>query len=414
MTILHLSLYIMDMFVPQEINKSRQNEFDLIKALTIVLMIWTHVYENLSTGFEPSLSHFNAYYRGCLFGASTFMFCMGIGMVYTRSNTTKDFFTRGAHIFFTGFLLNFFRVVISGTVTGRYIFDTQSATYLILAVGSDILFFAGLAFLLMAFLRKLGLKYWHILLVSFLLSVLAYFLEGVGSQNFVLNQAMGFLWGNFSESYFPLFNWFVFVSAGCLFGKMYLHINDKAKFHKICFPAGLVVTAAYLFICFKVDQNIFLQFDNSLYLGHRRLPDSVMTILANIWLISLFYYISKVIPQKAIPVLVHPSKHIMQYYCISWFFIMLAYFSLFYENPLDDDFGVLTFWPVILSVTIITVLVYNKWLKTPFSAFFWKHHIFWVSLVIIVTLCAAIYGYYLCNGLYPTFINDYNPWECVN
>lgn len=397
------------MFSSQEINRNRQNEFDLIKALTIVLMIWTHVYENLSTGFEPSLSHFNAYYRGCLFGASTFMFCMGIGMVYTRSSAPKDYFKRGANIFFTGFLLNFFRVVISGTVTGRYIFDPQSATYLILAVGSDILFFAGLAFMMMALLRKMGLKYWQILLVSVLLSILADFLEGVGSQNFFMNQAIGFFLGNSSESYFPLFYWFIFVAAGCVYGKMYLHINDKSTFHKICFPAGLVVTSAYLFIYYKVDQNIFLQFDGNIYLGHRRLPDSVMTIFANIWLISLFYYIGKAIPQKAMPVLVHPSKHINQYYCISWFFIMLAYFSLFYENPLEDDSSVLTVWPVMLTVTIITVIVYNKWLRAPFSAFFGKHHTFWVVFVIMVTLSAAIYGYYLCDGLYPTFINDYNP-----
>jgi len=400
----------MNIFAHQEINKSRQYEFDLIKALTIVLMIWTHVYENLSTGFEPSLSHFNAYYRGCLFGASTFMFCMGIGMVYTRSSAPKDYLKRGIHLFFTAILLNFFRVVLSGTITGRYIFDPPSATYLVLAVGSDILYFADLAFLLMALLRKLGLRYRHILTVSVLLSASAYFLEGVGSRNFFLNQAMGFLWGNFSESYFPLFNWFIFVAAGCLFGKLYLHINDKAKFHKICFPAGLVVTAAYLFIYFNVDQNIFLQFDDSLYLGHRRLPDAVMTILANIWLISLFYYIGKAIPQKAMPVLVHPSKHINQYYCISWFFIMLAYFSLFYDNPLSDDSGVLTVWPVVLVVTMLTVIVYDKWLKMPITVFFGKHHTFWVTLVIVVTLCAAYYGYSLCDGLYPTFLNGYNPW----
>ncbi len=400
----------MAVFSSLEVNKGRQNEFDLVKALTIVLMLWTHVYENLSTCFEPSLSYFNAYYRGCLFGASTFMFCMGIGMVYTRSCTPGDFFKRGVHIFFTGFLLNFFRVVISGIITGRYIYDPQSATYLILAVGSDILFFAGLAFMLMALLRKLGLRYWHILLVSILLSALSYFLEGVGSRYFVVDQAMGFLWGNFSESYFPLFNWFIFVAAGCLFGKMYLHIDDKAKFHRICFPAGLVVMLGYLFIYFKTDQNIFFQFDDCLYLGHRRLPDSVMTIFANVWLISLFYYIAKAIPQKSMPVLVHPSKHINQYYCISWFFIMIAYFSLFYENPLADDAGVLTFWPVILSVTIVTVIVYNKWLKAPLSLFFGKHHTFWVVFVILVTLGAAFYGYNLCGGKYPTFINDYNPW----
>ncbi len=400
----------MAVFASNEINRSRQNEFDLIKALTIILMIWTHVYENLSTGFEPSFSHFNAYWRGCLFGASTFMFCMGIGMVYTRSSSTRDFFNRGIHIFFTAILLNFFRVVLSGTITGRYIYDPFSATYLILSVGSDILYFAGMAFLLMALLRKIGLKYRHILIVAAALSALAYFLEGTDSQNFFLNQAMGFLWGNSSESYFPLFNWFIFVAAGCVFGKAYLHIADKAKFHRVCFPVGLVITVAYLLVCTNVDQNIFLQFDGNLYLGHRMLPDAVMTILANIWVMSLFYYIGKAIPEKAMPFLTHPSKHINQYYCVSWFVIMVAYFALFYENMLDSDASVLKTWSIVLAITIATILIYNKWLKSGFSAFFEKHRAFWVVFVIIVTLGASLYGYYLCDGLYPTFINDYDPW----
>lgn len=394
-------------FSPKKINIGRQTEFDLIKALTIVLMIWTHVYENLSTGFAPSASSFNAYYRGCLFGASTFMFCMGIGMAYTRSGTTKDFFKRGLNIFFTGLLLNFFRVVLSGTITGRYITEPLSAKYLILAIGSDILYFAGLAFLLMALLRRIGLRSRHIMIVSVVLSALAYCLEGVGSNNFFLNQAMGFLWGNCSESYFPLFNWFIFVSAGCLFGKTYRHIEDKAKFHSQCFPLGLVITAIYLFVGLKVDQKIFLQLNDELYLGHRMLPDSLMTIVANIWLISLFYYISKAIPKKAMPVLVHPSRYINQYYCISWFIIMVAYFSLFYETPLENDAAVLIVWPIMLALTIAIVLIYNKWLKTGINSFFGKHQTFWRLFVITVTLGAALYGYFLCDGQYPTFINGY-------
>lgn len=66
-------------FSKERTNTGRQLEFDLAKAMTIVLMVWTHVYESLSTGFEPSLSATNAYVRGSITGAVTFMFCMGPG-----------------------------------------------------------------------------------------------------------------------------------------------------------------------------------------------------------------------------------------------------------------------------------------------------------------------------------------------
>ena len=45
-------------FSAERVNTGRQLEFDLVKAVTIVLMIWTHTYEALSTGFEPSLSEY--------------------------------------------------------------------------------------------------------------------------------------------------------------------------------------------------------------------------------------------------------------------------------------------------------------------------------------------------------------------
>lgn len=394
-------------FSELEINKGRQYEFDLVKALTIILMIWTHVYESFSTGFEPSLSFANAYWRGGIFGATTFMFCMGIGMVYTRSSTPHDYFKRGLHIFYTGLLLGFFRFTVAGIISGRFFAAPKSAAYMVLEIGSDILLFAGLAFLLMAFLRKTGLRYRHILMISVALSLLSYFLEGVNSNNFFVNQAMGYFWGNDSQSYFPLFNWFIFVAAGGCFGKMYLHLQDKNWFHRICFPVGLAVTVAYFLICFNADQNIFRQFDDELWLAHRMLPDAVMTILANVWLISLFFYIAKLIPQKAIPTLTHPSKHINQYYCISWFWIYLVRFSISTNRMLNDDPSTMIAWCVALIITIATILVYNKWLKEKFDAFFGKHHTFWVVFIVVATLASTIYGYYLCDGHYPTFHNGY-------
>ncbi len=53
-------------FSAERVNIGRQLEFDLVKAVTIVLMIWTHTYEALSTGFEPSLSAINSYVRGSI------------------------------------------------------------------------------------------------------------------------------------------------------------------------------------------------------------------------------------------------------------------------------------------------------------------------------------------------------------
>lgn len=332
-------------------------------------------------------------------------------MVYTRSSTPRDYFKRGMHLLYTGILLNFFRCLVTLLASGRIFTTPDTGADMVLVFGSDILYFAGLAFLLMALLRRIGLRYRHILILSVPMSAAAYFLEGVDADKFFANQALGHLWGNSSESYFPLLNWFAFVAAGCWFGKLYLHLQNKAWFHRICFPAGLLVTAAYLFVCFRVDQHIFVQFDNEVNLPHRMLPDTAMTVLCNVWLISLFYYISRLIPERFIPVLTHPSRYINQYYCISWFLVMLAYYLFFYDTQLSTDGSVLAAWGVIMALTLAIVLVYNWKLKRATEAIFGRHHAFWVVLVVVLTTAAGIYGYYLCDGLYPTLFNGYDPWS---
>lgn len=395
-------------FSDLEVNTGRQYEFDLVKAITILLMIWTHVYEELSTGFEPSLSYMNAFWRGGLFGASAFMFCMGIGMVYTRSSSPLDYFKRGLNILLVGVVLNFFRVTLFALIAYATSGDITNICYLVVTLGVDILQFAGLAFMLMALLRKMGLRYRHILFVAMGLSILAGFLENVQTGNYAVDQALGFLWGTETESYFPLFYWFIFVAAGCSFGKIYRHLQDKETFHRIAISVGFVITAAYIYVGVAVDQNVFLLFKGELYLAHRPFLDAVVCVLSNVWLISLFYFIAKLIPEKAIPILTHPSKYINQYYCISWVVIMFLSFLHFSdENLLTNDTQTVIVWLVCLAVTIITFWVYQRWLKDALYAILTPHITFWVILIVVAVVACGVWGYIECDGLYPNLYNDY-------
>lgn len=395
-------------FSNEDVNTGRQVEFDLVKAATIVLMVWTHVYEELSTGFEPSLSYANAYWRGSLFGAVSFMFCMGIGMVYTRSCSPSDYFRRGWRILYSGVLLNLFRYVVPGAFAYLAFGDQWAGVSLVFALGVDILQFAGLAFLLMGLLRRMGLKYRHIMIVSVAMSIAAECLEEVQTGVFLVDQALGYIWGNTTESYFPVLNWFVIVAAGCCFGRVYRRVADKDRFHSICFPVTFILTAVYLYVSFACTQHVFLQFEDEVYLGHRMLPDSVMSIVANVWLISFFHYAAKTIPSGAIPALVHPSRHINQYYCVSWVVIVLST-ALCGYGSLDCDWKVVCAWLAVLLVTIIVVTVYNKWLKAGMSAFFGRRHALWVILAVALTIAGGIWGYLICNGQYPSSFGGYRP-----
>ncbi len=391
-------------FSTERVNTGRQLEFDLAKAVTIVLMIWTHTYEALSTGFEPSLSAINSYVRGSIAGAVTFMFCMGIGLSYTTHNSAKECIQRGVKLLTTGFTLFLCREIIPALLSSLIFNLPENLVYLAYGVSVDILQFAGLAFLFIGCLKKLKIGNGGMVIISVALSVMGTLLEGVSVGCYPVDQLLGFFWGTESESYFPFFNWFIFVAAGQWFGDKYQFLQDKKKFHAISLLVGTVLCVAYIYLSFNVEQNIFRGLTSEVYLAHRPITDAVICLLINVGLISLFFFLGQLLPQKSIPVLIHPSKHINQYYCISWVIIMfISYFSFSLEN-LCTDGQVIIAWICILAATILSVVIYSKYLKERTEAFFGKRRVFWT--VFVWTICIASFILAMCLfDEYPNFMN---------
>ena len=243
-----------DMIESKQIN--RLYEFDMAKTIAIILMIWTHTYEYLSTGFFPSASYTVTYIIGSIWLATTFMFCMGTGMAYTRHDSAEEFLHRGFNLLTIGFALLFFRETVPMLISWIFYPDFPDIQGLILSVAADILEFAGLAYILVGLLKKCGIGRTGVLLISIFLSIAGTLLEGVQTGNYGIDQFLGFFWGTYSESYFPLFNWFIFVAAGQWFGEKYQDLKNKNRFHLISLLAGSAICVAYLFISFNVEQDI--------------------------------------------------------------------------------------------------------------------------------------------------------------
>lgn len=396
-----------NIFSAERVNTGRQLEFDLVKAVTIVLMIWTHTYEALSTGFEPSLSAINSYVRGSIAGAVTFMFCMGIGLSYTRHNSAEECIQRGAKLLTTGFTLLLCREVIPVLLSSWILNCPEHLAYLVLGVSVDILQFAGLAFLFVGYLKKLRIGNAGMMIIAATLSILGTVLQGASTGCYPADQILGFFWGTESESYFPFFNWFIFVAAGQWFGEKYQFLQDKKRFHAISLLIGAILCAAYIYVSLNVEQNIFKGLTSKIYLGHRPIFDAIICLPINIGLISLFYFIGQLIPQRAIPVLIHPSRHINQYYCISWVIIQFIYYFSIVPVKLNTDVQVVITWICILATTILAAVVYSKYLKEGTEAFFGKHRVFWTVFVWVICIASFMLAMCLFDE-YPNFMNDYN------
>lgn len=83
------------LFSSEKLNTCRQRELDWLKGLIVIIMILNHVHYILLQGKDVPLLSFNSEILRRLIGPTAFMFCMGMGCVYSKKNTWKDNIHRG-------------------------------------------------------------------------------------------------------------------------------------------------------------------------------------------------------------------------------------------------------------------------------------------------------------------------------
>lgn len=305
----------------EKVNRGRQPEIDCLKAFCIVFMILLHAYEECAEepgGFYNVLVGIEA-----LTGAGAFMICMGLGMRYSRRQSPKDDLTRGFVLLTVSQLLNLLRdslpCLIAYWGTGKQIFMATA----LLIVQTDILTFAGFAFLLIALLRHLKLSDGVILGLGFGMNVAAFALSGVfrTTGNYLLDQLLGFFLVTDAEAYFPLGCYFVFVAFGYALGGLYLRIKDKdalsTRVLLVCGP----IAAVYYALRFTVPFPLLPDFFSIERYVMTPATDAVALCLMTLCVLSLFHKLLRLGGGEPPRFVKHLSGHINQYYCVSYVFI---------------------------------------------------------------------------------------------
>ena len=305
----------------EKVNRGRQPEIDCLKAFCIVFMILLHAYEECAEepgGFYNVLVGIEA-----LTGAGAFMICMGLGMRYSRRQSPKDDLTRGFVLLTVSQLLNLLRdslpCLIAYCGTGKQIFMATA----LLIVQTDILTFAGFAFLLIALLRHLKLSDGVILGLGFGMNVAAFALSGVfrTTGNYLLDQLLGFFLVTDAEAYFPLGCYFVFVAFGYALGGLYLRIKDKdalpTRVLLVCGP----IAAVYYALRFTVPFPLLPDFFSTERYVMTPATDAVALCLMTLCVLSLFHKLLRLGGGEPPRFVKHLSGHINQYYCVSYVFI---------------------------------------------------------------------------------------------
>ena len=226
--------------------KERRFELDAVKFFAIFFMVMIHVYEYLGPYDTDHVMPDSAFrniieFLGGPLVAPVLMFCMGIGMVYTKHNAPGDFIRRGIKLMIMGYALNFFKLTLPQLI-GKMIgmeddFDIIGGFLLV-----DILTFAGAAFITIGLMRKLHLSIFAMCMIACLLQAAGIWAVNWNIESPVLRGLAGILLPAGFWAAFPLTLWLVYPTFGMAFGEFLKKTADKREMYK-----KLMIISAVLF-----------------------------------------------------------------------------------------------------------------------------------------------------------------------
>ena len=318
-----------DIISKEEVNKGRQYELDIAKAFLIFSLAIVHLFCECSDPetMYNGLPYFFDSVIGGPWGAPVFIFCMGVGLAYSRHDQPKQLIMRGLGLGLTGLILNTCRFLIPSLVgyaiTGNKEMYITPLPYRFFE--GDILQFACFAMILMGICKNFKMKPFAIWILGLILNILSCFISNTDYGNPVLNVCIGYITGAEDAgknvlTNFPLIVWFFVYASGFLFAYVIKRIKNKKAFYGIILPICVIPVA----IVFPYEYYNRIEMmggpgDNVFY--HAKTYDVILCLLAIMSMIAVSYFISLILPEKIMKVICGISKNITIVYFIQWILV---------------------------------------------------------------------------------------------
>lgn len=349
---------IPNLFSDEKINTGRQVELDIVKALSIIFMIFLHTFYVASlfkSSFNQNFHFILMNLLGRPYAAVIFMFCMGVGIVYSRHSQWDVMIKRGVKLFLLGILVNIFEFFIphfvAGALLGKADLFPIAGGLLLFCV--DILIFAALAFILMGILKKFELLNKKAIILAVVMSLMGTFLSGTDFGVPVLNLFFGnFIGTKGGFTSFPLFDWFIFPIAGYFWGYYFIRAKDKNTFFKF-WPILLIVALIYFLVSSDIWGGVASNDVHRYYFLNTL--DALFCIINAHAMIGLCYWLAKYLPDKIIKAFTIMSSNINVIYIVQWFFVPLTIILIeYFTSDLLDDLltSIIAIFIIILSTAI--------------------------------------------------------------
>ena len=342
-----------DLFSKDKINTGRQIELDIAKSFSTIFMIFIHSI-TIAMLFENTISI--PYYiivgsiLGGPFSAPVFMFCMGIGIIYSRHSQPNTMIKRGIKLLILGILVNLFSFILPHFLSQHLLNSGNIVPILggLKLFYVDILGFAGLSFVILGIFKKINLSNKQLLAVGIILSILGFILRFSDFGTIPLNIMFGYFIGTGYEfTAFPLFSWIIFPIAGYIYGQYFIRTKNKSKFFRL-WPIFIIISIIYFIIYMILIYDSYGTFPEGYYFYMSTLLALFCIILIHGDL-GFSFWLSKKIPDKLKNVFVLASKNITGIYVIQWLLIPITIILIKYANKsiVFND----------LSVTIIALFI---------------------------------------------------------
>ena len=380
-------------FSKENVNTGHQPEIDYVKALSICIMILSH----LNVGYTASYLYLKLEIIEIILSHSCFIFLMGIGMKYTRHQELKYYVARGISLLTLAQLFNFVRDTLPNLIawwtTGDKVFIARA----LLIIRGDILTFAGIAHLFIALLKKMKLSDVNILIIGIIMNLIGYPLFYImkSPSNYLLRQFLGYFVMTKAENYFPLIVDFVFVALGNWMGGIYQKMSNKDKFYNriliICFPFVVI----YIYIRKNYEIPLLCGYDTIEHYCLSPAPDTLHHFASHMLFLAMFYKLDKMLGKTPYFVL-HFGKNLNQYYIISYVIIMQS--STFFMATKGEQFTTgmknldLIAFIIIVSTRMIIDLN-DKYIHFTITTLKNPMRTYVFALIWIVTIICVIYIY---------------------
>ena len=243
-------------FSQEEVNTGRQREYDYLKGIFMLFIYVIHAFQATATPED--------FITGCIYmfatmsGAAIFIFVMGIGTVYSRYATPKEFVKSGIRMVIYQYLNNLLYVAallipypfVSGNLAEN---ATENLKFLveIYIQYTNIFFITGIIYFVLALLKKLNVKMVGYAVIGAAISIAAPFLCGIPVNVPVIGYLVQLLIGEADfVSFTPLY-FLSYALLGVAFGKILRLVKDKARFYKTFIIPGIVIVIAWWALAFS-------------------------------------------------------------------------------------------------------------------------------------------------------------------